>query len=204
VTGGAWRDQRATWFGPLETHLADACAGHGGYANAIPVHEREGLQRHPIWRAHGGGGLRQPASCSSIPLLPPRRAPGQAHLMSESLRNDGRLGCRSAGGRTRPEAIRSGARLLPRARYPRYGNTSSGALGSRPPRPSATRPRHGAGWPGFYLDLAEPRASAWSPRERYGTSRDVAQITGDDPLRGACASPRPALHHGGSGWTTTS
>jgi len=143
-----------------------------------------------------------PASPRSTDVHPADR-PHQSKLtlMSESLRNDGRIWSprKKRHPSAQPDSGR-GARLLSRAAVPSYGN-SRRALASRRARRCATR---GAAWPGGTAcswTSATP-LRAW-PSGDHGTLRqpvrDVQRITGETRSRCRCGSTPPPLHHGAVG-----
>jgi succinate dehydrogenase / fumarate reductase flavoprotein subunit len=111
--------------GALETHLADAVVlATGGYANAYYLSTNaKASNATAIWRAHlRGAAFANPGFVQFHPTCLPATGVDQAKttLMSESLRNDGRLWVPAAGGRRAGAAgrPRRGARLFPRAPLP--------------------------------------------------------------------------------------
>ncbi len=124
--------------GALETHLADAVVlATGGYANAYYLSTNaKASNATAIWRAHRrGAAFANPGFVQFHPTCLPATGEGQAKttLMSESLRNDGRLWVPVRPGDTRPpEDIPEPERdyFLER-RYPRFGNLVPRDLGSR-------------------------------------------------------------------------
>ena len=196
--------------GALEVHVADAVVlATGGYANVYFLSTNaKASNATAIWRAHRrGAAFANPGFVQFHPTCLPAAGEHQAKLtlMSESLRNDGRLVGAAPGGRRPPARghSRGGARLLPRAPL------------SALRQPRAARPRlarvqdacatRAAAWGraarGVYLDLHRGARGGWAPdvlRERYGNLFELYEhITGDDPLRGAMRiAPGRALHHG--------
>ena len=180
--------------GALETHVADAVVlATGGYANAYSLSTNaKASNASAIWRAYRrGAAFANPGFVQFHPTCLPAAGPYQAKLtlMSESLRNDGRMWVpRRPGDERRPEAIPEAERdyFLER-RYPRYGNLVPRDLGSRAAK-TVCDEGHGVGPGGraVYLDLAEAvgRVGADVLRERYGNLFEMYRhITGDDPLR---------------------
>jgi succinate dehydrogenase / fumarate reductase flavoprotein subunit len=182
--------------GALETHLADAVVlATGGYANVYYLSTNaKASNATAIWRAHRrGAAFANPGFVQFHPTCMPASGEHQAKLtlMSESLRNDGRLWVPiRPGDARRPEDIPEGERdyFLER-RYPRFGNLVPRDLGSRACKTMGDEGRGvGPGGRAVYLDLSEA-AGRLGPavlRERYGNLFELYQhITGDDPLRGA-------------------
>jgi succinate dehydrogenase / fumarate reductase flavoprotein subunit len=180
--------------GALETHLADAVVlATGGYANIYFLSTNaKASNATAIWRAHRrGAAFANPGFVQFHPTCLPAADEHQAKLtlMSESLRNDGRVWVpRQAADPRRPDDIPEPDRdyFLER-RYPRYGNLVPRDLASRAVK-TVCDDGHGVG-PGrsaVYLDLAEAveRIGTGRLRERYGNLFDMYRhITGDDPLR---------------------
>jgi succinate dehydrogenase / fumarate reductase, flavoprotein subunit len=195
--------------GALETHVADAVVlATGGYANVyFRSTNAKASNATAIWRAHRrGAAFANPGFVQFHPTCLPAAGPYQAKLtlMSESLRNDGRLWVPTGrGDARRPEEIPEAERdyFLER-RYPRYGNLVPRDLGSRVCKAMCDEGRGvGPGGRGVYLDLTEAaqRLGPGVLRERYGNLFEMYErITGDDPLRGAMRiAPAPHYTMGG-------
>ena len=111
--------------GKIESHLADTVVlGTGGYGNVYYLSTNaKGSNATAIWRAHKRGALfANPCFTQIHPTCIPVSGEYQSKLtlMSESLRNDGRVWVPLKKGDTRqaqPDP-RSRARLLPRAPVP--------------------------------------------------------------------------------------
>ena len=111
--------------GKITTYLADAVVlATGGYGNVFYLSTNaKGSNATAIWRAHKRGAyLANPCYTQIHPTCIPRSGDYQSKLtlMSESLRNDGRIWVPKQRGR-RPAAERDPrgrARLLPRAAVP--------------------------------------------------------------------------------------
>jgi len=191
--------------GALETHLADAVVlATGGYANVYFLSTNaRASNATAIWRAYRrGAAFANPSFVQFHPTCLPAAGEHQAKLtlMSESLRNDGRLWVPlSAGDDRRTDAIPESERdyFLER-RYPRYGNLVPRDLASRAVKAVCDEGRGvGPGGHGVYLDLTEAahRLGAGALRERYGNLFEMYEhITGDDPLRVAMRIA-PAAHY---------
>ena len=164
----------------------------GGYSNVYYL-STNALQSNAsaIWRAHRKGALfANPCYTQIHPTCIPSGDPHQSKLtlMSESLRNDGRLWLPARPGDGRPPAeIPEAERdyFLER-HYPAYGNMAPRDLASRRARELCAA-GHGVGPGGrsVYLDLAEAiaREGRGAIEARYGNLLAMyEQITGDDPL----------------------
>ena len=174
----------------------------------LPVHQRQGLQRHRhLAGAPQGRAVRQPLLHPDPPdLHPASPATHQSKLtlMSESLRNDGRVWV-PVKARRRPRARRhprGRARLLPGADLPVV--RQPGAPRHRLPRRQERlrrgprrRPRRARRLP--RLRRRDRAGSAATPCEaKYGNLFEMYErITGEDPYAGADAHlPGRALHDG--------
>jgi len=180
--------------GELRALLADAVVlATGGYAN-VYHHSTNALGSNAtaIVRAYQhGAAFANPSFVQFHPTaLPPAGQPqGKLLLMSEALRNDGRVWVpRALGDARRPEQIPEGERdyYLERM-YPRYGNLSPRDLASRAAKARCDA-GHGVGATGrgVYLDLcaAVRREGAAKLEERYGNVLEMyRRATGDDPLQ---------------------
>jgi succinate dehydrogenase / fumarate reductase flavoprotein subunit len=191
--------------GALETYVGDAVVlATGGYANVyFRSTNATASNATAIWRAYRrGAAFANPCFVQFHPTCMPAGSEQQAKLtlMSESLRNDGRLWAPlRPGDARRPEEIPEAERdyFLER-RYPRYGNLVPRDLGSRAVKAVCDEGRGvGPGGRAVYLDLTEAvrRLGARTLRERYGNLFEMYEhITGDDPLRGAMRIA-PAAHY---------
>ena len=180
--------------GTLETHIADAVVlATGGYANIYFLSTNgKASNATAIWRAYRrGAALANPGFVQFHPTCLPAASEHQAKLtlMSESLRNDGRLWVPIRPGDDRrpndvPEVERD---YFLERRYPRYGNLVPRDLGSRAAKAVCDDGRGvGPGRRAVYLDLSEAteRLGEDALRDRYGNLFQMYEhITGDDPLR---------------------
>jgi succinate dehydrogenase / fumarate reductase flavoprotein subunit len=180
--------------GELRALIADAVVlATGGYAN-VYHHSTNALGSNAtaIVRAYQhGAAFANPSFVQFHPTaLPPSGQPqGKLVLMSEALRNDGRVWVpRAPGDRRRPEQIPESERdyYLERL-YPRYGNLSPRDLASRAAKARCDA-GHGVGptGRGVYLDLGDAvrREGTTRLQERYGNVLEMyARATGDDPLQ---------------------
>ena len=180
--------------GALETHTAHAVIlASGGYSNVFHLSTNAVKSNaSAIWRAHRqGAGFANPCFTQIHPTCIPSGDPAQSKLtlMSESLRNDGRVWVPATAGDQRPAtAIPEEERdyFLER-QYPRFGNMVPRDLASRRARQRCLE-GHGVGPAGrsVYLDLAEAiaRDGLAAIEARYGNLLEMyARITGEDPTR---------------------
>ncbi|GAA3952682.1 fumarate reductase/succinate dehydrogenase flavoprotein subunit [Gordonia caeni] len=144
------------------------------------------------WRAHRRGAyLAGPSLVQFHPTALPVSAPWQSKttLMSESLRNDGRIWVPARAGDDRPPgAIPEGERdyYLER-KYPTYGNLTPRDVASRAAR-EQIESGHGVGplRNSVYLDFADAleRLGRATIAERYGNLFEMYRdATGEDPYR---------------------
>ncbi len=180
--------------GDVETYLGDAVVlATGGYANVFHLSTNAiGSNATAIFRAYRRGAcLANPCFVQFHPTCLPVNGEHQSKLtlMSESLRNDGRVWVPlCAGDDRRPEDIPEAERdyYLERL-YPRYGNLTARDVASRAAKRVCDEGR-GVSLLGraVYLDLrdAVTRIGGDALRERYGNLFEMYErLTGDDPLR---------------------
>ncbi len=191
--------------GKIESHLADAVVlGTGGYGNLYYLSTNaKGSNATAIWRAHKRGALfANPCFTQIHPTCIPVSGEYQSKLtlMSESLRNDGRVWVPLKKGDKRPPSqIPENERdyYLER-RYPSFGNLVPRDVASRNAKAVCDDGR-GVGESGLavFLDFRDAiqRLGKHVIRERYGNLFDMYQrITGEDPY----AVPMriyPAIHY---------
>jgi succinate dehydrogenase / fumarate reductase flavoprotein subunit len=191
--------------GALETHLADAvCLATGGYANVFYLATNaKGCNVTAIWRAHKqGAGFANPCYTQIHPTCIPVSGEHQSKLtlMSESLRNDGRIWVpKQPGDPRRPHEIPEAERdyYLERI-YPSFGNLAPRDVASRAAKRTCDEGRGvGPGGRGVYLDFADAiaRLGEDSVREKYGNLFEMYQrITDENPYR-APMRIYPASHY---------
>jgi succinate dehydrogenase / fumarate reductase flavoprotein subunit len=191
--------------GAVESHTADAVVlATGGYGNVYYLSTNaKGSNATAIWRAHKRGALfANPCFTQIHPTCIPVSGHYQSKLtlMSESLRNDGRVWVPLKEHDTRPPAqIPEGERdyYLER-RYPSFGNLVPRDVASRNAKAVCDQGR-GVGETGLavYLDFRDAiaRLGKHGIRERYGNLFEMYErITGEDPY----ATPMriyPAIHY---------
>jgi succinate dehydrogenase / fumarate reductase flavoprotein subunit len=191
--------------GQIQSWAGDAvllCTG--GYGNVFYLSTNaKGCNATAIWRAHRRGALMaNPCYTQIHPTCIPVSGDYQSKLtlMSESLRNDGRIWVPVRSGDDRPpESIPEGERdyFLER-KYPSFGNLVPRDIASRNAKEVCDEGRGvGPGGRGVYLDFAEARARLGVEviRERYGNLFDMYErITGEDPYR-VPMRIYPAIHY---------
>ncbi len=178
--------------GRIEAHLADAVVlGTGGYSNAFFLSTNaKGCNVTATWRAaRRGAGFANPCFTQIHPTCIPQSGEYQSKLtlMSESLRNDGRIWVPAKAGDTRPAAaIPDSERdyYLERI-YPSFGNLSPRDIASRRAKEMVDA-GHGVGElrNGVYLDFRDAiqRLGRDAISERYGNLFQMYEkITGEDP-----------------------
>jgi succinate dehydrogenase / fumarate reductase flavoprotein subunit len=178
--------------GEIESHTADAVVlATGGYANVFYLSTNaKGCNVTAGWRAYKrGAGFANPCYTQIHPTCLPPSGEHQSKLtlMSESLRNDGRVWVPKAKGDQRapneiPEAERD--YYLERL-YPSYGNLAPRDISSRRAKEVVDEGRGvGPSGVGVYLDFTDAigRLGKKVIEERYGNLFDMyANITGEDP-----------------------
>jgi succinate dehydrogenase / fumarate reductase flavoprotein subunit len=178
--------------GAVRSHSAHAVVlATGGYGNAFYLSTNaKGSNVTAIWRAHRRGALMaNPCFTQIHPTCIPAGDEFQSKLtlMSESLRNDGRIWVPNQMDDSRPpDQIPEEERdyFLER-RYPAYGNLVPRDVASRAAKREVDAGR-GVGplKNGVYLDFSDAirRLGRDTCRERYGNLFDIYErITGEDP-----------------------
>jgi len=191
--------------GKLSVHIADAVIlASGGYGNVYYLSTNaKGSNATAIWRAYKRGALfANPCFTQIHPTCIPVSGDYQSKLtlMSESLRNDGRIWVPKAKGDQRPaNGIPEGERdyYLER-RYPSFGNLVPRDVASRNAKQVCDEGR-GVGKTGLgvYLDFSDAiaRLGEDTIRERYGNLFEMYQrITDEDPYK-VPMRIYPAIHY---------
>jgi len=180
--------------GRLETHLADAVVlATGGYGSVFYLATyAKGCNATAIWRAYKkGAAFANPCYTQIHPTCIPVHGDYQSKLtlMSESLRNDGRIWVPKKKGETRPAAqIPEDERdyYLER-KYPTYGNLAPRDISSRAAKQVCDEGRGvGPTGLGVYLDFADSikRLGAEKIGEKYGNLFEMYErITDEDPYK---------------------
>jgi succinate dehydrogenase / fumarate reductase flavoprotein subunit len=191
--------------GRIESHAGDAVVlGTGGYGNVFYLSTNaKGSNVTAIWRAHKrGAAFANPCYTQIHPTCIPVSGEYQSKLtlMSESLRNDGRVWVpRRAGDQRSPDQIPESERdyYLER-RYPSFGNLAPRDIASRAAKAVCDEGRGvGPGGLGVYLDFAGAiqRLGVGTIRERYGNLFEMYErITDEDPYE-APMRIFPAVHY---------
>lgn len=191
--------------GAIETHLADAVVlASGGYGNVFHLSTNAmGCNVTATWRAHRKGAFfANPCYTQIHPTCIPVSGEHQSKLtlMSESLRNDGRIWVPVQKGDDRdpreiPEAERD---YYLERQYPAFGNLVPRDVASRAAKNQCDAGHGvGPGGRGVYLDFAEAleRLGRRTVEERYGNLFDMYQkITGEDPYQ-VPMRIYPAIHY---------
>ncbi len=196
--------------GEISAHAADAVVlATGGYGNVFYLSTNaKGCNVTATWRAYKkGAAFANPCYTQIHPTCIPVSGDHQSKLtlMSESLRNDGRVWVPKKKGDTRkPGEIPEDERdyFLER-KYPSFGNLAPRDISSRAAKEACDDGRGvGPGGLGVYLDFADAikRLGKETVVERYGNLFDMYEkITGENayfaPMR-----IYPAVHYtmGGS------
>jgi len=191
--------------GKIESHAADAVVlATGGYGNVYYLSTMaKGANATAIWRAHRKGALfANPCFTQIHPTCIPVSGEYQSKLtlMSESLRNDGRIWVPLKKGDTRPpDQIPEQERdyYLERM-YPAYGNLVPRDIASRAAKRVCDEGRGvGPGGYGVYLDFRDAiqRLGVAVIRERYGNLFEMYErLTGEDPYK-VPMRIYPAIHY---------
>jgi succinate dehydrogenase / fumarate reductase flavoprotein subunit len=191
--------------GETRSHLADAVVlATGGYGNVFYLSTNaKGSNVTATWRAHRRGALfANPCYTQIHPTCIPVSGEHQSKLtlMSESLRNDGRVWVPTERGDHRPPAdIPEDQRdyFLER-QYPAFGNLVPRDIASRAAKNVCDAERGvGPTGLGVYLDFstAMERVGRSAVAAKYGNLFDMYQrITGEDPYE-VPMRIYPAVHY---------
>jgi succinate dehydrogenase / fumarate reductase flavoprotein subunit len=178
--------------GKIESHVADAVVlGTGGYGNVFYLSTNaKGSNATAIWRAYKrGAAFGNPCFTQIHPTCIPVSGEYQSKLtlMSESLRNDGRIWVpKQKGDKRPPDQIPENERdyYLER-RYPSFGNLVPRDVASRNAKSVCDEGRGvGESGLGVYLDFGDAirRLGVYTIRERYGNLFDMYErITAENP-----------------------
>jgi succinate dehydrogenase / fumarate reductase flavoprotein subunit len=192
--------------GKVESHTADAvvlCTG--GYGNVFYLSTNAmGCNVTATWRAHRKGALfANPCYTQIHPTCIPVSGDYQSKLtlMSESLRNDGRVWVpkkKEDCGKRPSEIPESDRDYYLERKYPSFGNLVPRDIASRSAKEACDSGRGvGPGGLGVYLDFGDAisRVGKAKVAERYGNLFQMYErITGDDPY----STPMriyPAIHY---------
>ncbi|MFN9742959.1 MAG: fumarate reductase/succinate dehydrogenase flavoprotein subunit [Acidobacteriota bacterium] len=192
--------------GKIEAHAAAAVVlATGGYGNVFYLSTNaKGCNVTATWRAHKKGALfANPCYTQIHPTCIPVSGDHQSKLtlMSESLRNDGRVWVPKRiedCGKPASSIAESDRDYYLERKYPSYGNLAPRDIASRAAKQVCDEGRGvGPGGRGVYLDFGDSikRLGENKIRERYGNLFDMyGQITGENayqqPMR-----MYPAIHY---------
>jgi succinate dehydrogenase / fumarate reductase flavoprotein subunit len=191
--------------GRVDCHVADAVVlATGGYGNVYYLSTNaKGSNCTAIWRAYRRGALMaNPCFTQIHPTCIPVSGDYQSKLtlMSESLRNDGRIWVPKQKGDTRsPERVSEAERdyYLERL-FPSFGNLTARDVASRAAKRVCDEGRGvGETGRGVYLDFADAIARLGENvvRERYGNLFEMYErITGENPYK-VPMRIYPAIHY---------
>ncbi|HVN79349.1 MAG TPA: fumarate reductase/succinate dehydrogenase flavoprotein subunit [Terriglobia bacterium] len=191
--------------GKITSHTADAIVlATGGYGNVFFLSTNAvGCNVTAIYRAYKrGAGFANPCFTQIHPTCIPVSGDHQSKLtlMSESLRNDGRVWVPKDKGDKRlpPEIPEADRDYFLERKYPSYGNLAPRDIASRAAKEVCDEGRGvGPGGRGVYLDFADAikRLGRETIVERYGNLFEMYErITGEDGYK----SPMriyPAAHY---------
>jgi succinate dehydrogenase / fumarate reductase flavoprotein subunit len=191
--------------GAIESHAGDAVVlATGGYGNVFYLSTNaQGSNATAIWRAYKrGAAFANPCFTQIHPTCIPVSGDYQSKLtlMSESLRNDGRVWVpQKVGDKRKPREIPENERdyFLER-KYPSFGNLAPRDIASRAAKEVCDEGR-GVGETGLgvYLDFEDAieRLGADVIRERYGNLFDIYErITDENPYE-VPMRIYPAVHY---------
>ncbi len=180
--------------GKIESHLADAvllCTGGYGNVFCLATYAKN-CNATAIWRAHKRGAFfGNPCYTQIHPTCIPVTGEYQSKLtlMSESLRNDGRVWVPKQKGDTRPanEIPEEGRDYYLERKYPTFGNLAPRDIASRAAKEVCDQGQ-GVGTTGLgvYLDFSDAikRLGERVIRERYGNLFEMYErITGEDAYK---------------------
>ncbi|MDQ1631752.1 MAG: succinate dehydrogenase / fumarate reductase, flavoprotein subunit, partial [Frankiaceae bacterium] len=191
--------------GKLTTYLADAVVlATGGYGNVFYLSTNaKGSNASAIWRAHKRGAyMANPCYTQIHPTCIPRSGDYQSKLtlMSESLRNDGRIWTPKREGDDRPanEIPEEERDYYLERQYPSFGNLVPRDIASRAAKTQCDIGKGvGPGGLGVYLDFADAIARMGQPavEAKYGNLFDMYQrITAENPYK-VPMRIYPAIHY---------
>ncbi|GGQ52233.1 fumarate reductase/succinate dehydrogenase flavoprotein subunit [Couchioplanes azureus] len=192
--------------GEITTDLADAVVlASGGYGNVFFLSTNaKGCNVTASWRAHRKGALfANPCYTQIHPTCIPESGSHQSKLtlMSESLRNDGRVWVpkrREDCGKPAAEIAEADRDYYLERIYPSFGNLVPRDIASRAAKNVCDEGRGvGPGGLGVYLDFADAiaRLGRDAVEAKYGNLFEMYQrITGEDPYE-VPMRIYPAVHY---------
>jgi succinate dehydrogenase / fumarate reductase flavoprotein subunit len=191
--------------GKIGSYAGDAvCLATGGYANVFYLSTNAmGSNVTAAYRAYKKGAFfANPCFTQIHPTCIPVTGEHQSKLtlMSESLRNDGRIWApKNKGDKRKPDEITETERdyFLER-KYPAYGNLAPRDISSRAAKEVCDEGRGvGPGGRGVYLDFAESikRLGEDTIRERYGNLFEMYERITDENAYQRPMRIYPAPHY---------
>jgi len=191
--------------GAVEAHAADAVVlATGGYGNVFYLSTNaKNCNATAIWRAHKrGAAFANPCFTQIHPTCIPVSGDYQSKLtlMSESLRNDGRVWVPKQRGDKRPpgEIPEAERDYYLERKYPSFGNLSPRDISSRAAKEVCDEGRGvGETGRGVYLDFGDAiqRLGEQKIRERYGNLFEMYErITDENPYK-VPMRIYPAVHY---------
>jgi succinate dehydrogenase / fumarate reductase flavoprotein subunit len=192
--------------GKIEPHFADAVVlATGGYGNVFYLSTNaKGCNATAIWRAYKrGAAFANPCFTQIHPTCIPVAGEHQSKLtlMSESLRNDGRVWVpkrKEDCAKSPPDVPEQDRDYYLERKYPSFGNLSPRDIASRAAKEVCDEGRGvGPGGRGVYLDFADAirRVGEDRIRERYGNLFEMYQrITDENPYK-VPMRIYPAVHY---------
>jgi succinate dehydrogenase / fumarate reductase flavoprotein subunit len=190
--------------GKIESHVADAVVlGTGGYGNVFYLSTNaKGSNCTAICRAYKrGAAMANPCFTQIHPTCIPVSGDYQSKLtlMSESLRNDGRIWVPIKKGDKRPpsQIPESERDYYLERRYPSFGNLVPRDVASRAAKAVCDEGRGVGSGLGVYLDFADAvdRLGKQGVKERYSNLFEMYErITGEDPYS-VPMRIYPAIHY---------
>ena len=192
--------------GEIETHIGDAVIlATGGYGNVFYLSTNaKGCNVTAAYRAHRkGAAFANPCFTQIHPTCIPVAGEHQSKLtlMSESLRNDGRVWVpkrKEDCGKAPGEIAEEDRDYYLERKYPSFGNLSPRDIASRAAKEACDDGRGvGPGGRGVYLDFADAikRLGRQAIEERYGNLFEMYQrITDEDPYQRPMRI-YPAVHY---------
>lgn len=181
--------------GEIESHLADAvCLATGGYGNTMYLATyAKGCNGTAIWRAHKkGAAFANPCFTQIHPTCIPVTGDHQSKLtlMSESLRNDGRIWVpkkKEDCGKPASQIPEEDRDYYLERKYPSFGNLAPRDIASRAAKQVCDDGRGiGETGLGVYLDFeaAINRLGASKIEEKYGNLFEMYErITDENPYK---------------------
>ncbi|MDA3861809.1 MAG: fumarate reductase/succinate dehydrogenase flavoprotein subunit [Melioribacteraceae bacterium] len=179
--------------GEVESHSAQAVViATGGYSNVFFLSTSAMMSNATAaWRAHKrGAAFANPCYTQIHPTCLPQHGEGQSKLvlMSESLRNDGRIWVPNIVGEKRdvnaiPEEDRD---YYLERRYPSFGNLAPRDISSRSAKYACDEGKGVNGGRSVYLDFADAIKRIGEPavREKYGNLFEMYEnITAENPYK---------------------